>query len=115
MRKQMIEDAAYDVATQVRAVEHSIDSVLTEMAELQARMMRANSVAAVGPAVIHAALEQLVAATHTIVASRGSIVTCHKALAEAKLKVPGLRTVGWGNGDTECPPPSSQLDLRIVA
>jgi DNA-binding FrmR family transcriptional regulator len=37
MRKQMIQDAAYDVATQVRAVEDSIDSALAEISELQAR------------------------------------------------------------------------------
>jgi DNA-binding FrmR family transcriptional regulator len=45
MRKQMIENAAYEVATQVRAVEDSIDAALTEIAELQARMMRANALA----------------------------------------------------------------------
>ena len=37
MRKQMIENAAYEVATQVRAVEDSIDAALAELAELQAR------------------------------------------------------------------------------
>ena len=36
MRKQMIENAAYEVATQVRAVEDSIDAALGEIAELQA-------------------------------------------------------------------------------
>ena len=39
MRKQMIENAAYEVATQVRAVEDSIDAALTEIAELQSRVM----------------------------------------------------------------------------
>jgi len=34
MRKQMIEDAAFEVATQVRAVEDSIDVTLVELAEL---------------------------------------------------------------------------------
>ena len=56
MRKQMIENAAYEVATQVRAVEDSIDATLAEIAELQMRMMHVNSVARVGPAPIHAAL-----------------------------------------------------------
>ena len=37
MRKQMIEDAAYEVATQVRAVEDSIEAALIEIAELQTR------------------------------------------------------------------------------
>ena len=35
MRKQMIEIAAYEVATQVRAVEDSIETALAEIAELQ--------------------------------------------------------------------------------
>ena len=37
MRKQMIENAAYEVATQVRAVEDAIDAALAEIAELQSR------------------------------------------------------------------------------
>jgi hypothetical protein len=114
MRKQLIQDAAYEVGTQIRAVEDSIDAVLTEMAELQARIMRANSVSAVGPIVIHEALQQLAAGMSGLVATRGSIVGCHQALAEAKQKVPGLRCTMWGDGN-ECPPPSSQVDLRIVA
>jgi hypothetical protein len=48
MRKHQIENAAYEVATQVRAVEDSIDTALVEIAELQARMMRASSVASTG-------------------------------------------------------------------
>ena len=35
MRKQMIENAAFEVATQVRAVEESIEAALAELAELQ--------------------------------------------------------------------------------
>ncbi len=114
MRKQIIQDAAFEVATQVRAVEETIDSVLAEMAELQARIMRANSVAGVGYATVHPALEQLANAMSGLVASRGAIVDCHAALAEAKGKVPGLRTVAIG--DEECPPkPSGFADLRVVA
>ena len=37
MRKQKIEDAVYDVATQVRSVEDCIDAALAEIAELQGR------------------------------------------------------------------------------
>ena len=44
MRKQMIENAAYDVATQVRAVEDCIESALAEIAELQGKMIRARAV-----------------------------------------------------------------------
>ena len=115
MRKQMIENAAYEVATQVRAVENSIDGTLADMAELQSRMMRASSVAHAGYGTIHPALEQLSAAVAGLVGSRGAVVACHAALAQAKTKVPGLREVAWGDGD-ECPPaPTGTVDLRIVA
>lgn len=113
MRKQMLENAAFEVATQVRTVEDSIDATLAEIAELQARMMRINSVAHVGPAAIHAALTELSAALGSLVSARGSIVSCHQQLADARGKVPGLRTVAIGD-DGECPPPPSGL-LRIVA
>jgi hypothetical protein len=114
MRKQMIENAAYEVATQVRAVEDSIDSTLAEIAELQSRMMYANSVARVGPAPIHAALEQLSAAFGSLIAARGSIVGCHSELVEAKGKVPGLRTVSYGD-EGNCPDKTGHANLRIVA
>lgn len=114
MRKQMIENAAYEVATQVRAVEDSIDTALVEIAELQARMMRASAVSAAGYGTIHPALQQLVAAVARLVDTRGAIVECHTALAEAKQRVPGLRTVAIGDGDG-CPPASARGDLRIVA
>jgi hypothetical protein len=113
MRKQMLENAAFEVATQVRTVEESIDNTLAEIAELQARLMRANSVAHVGAAPVHSALQELAAALGSLVAARGSIVSCHQQLVDAKGKVPGLRTVAIGD-DGECPPgPSGQL--RIVA
>ena len=115
MRKQMIENAAFEVATQVRAVEDSIDAALAEVAELQARMMRANAVAGAGFGTIHPALQNVAAAVAALVDTRGAIVNCHSALAQAREKVPGLRTVAWGDGDS-CPTPASgQADLRIVA
>ena len=113
MRKQMIEDAAYEVATQVRTVEDCIDAALAEIAELQLRMMHANSVARVGPAPIHAALTEVSSALANLVVARGSIVACHGELVTAKTKVPGLRTVAFG--DTECPPQTAQATLRVVA
>jgi len=113
MRKQMIENAAFEVATQVRAVEDMVDSALSEIAELQARIMRANSVAGVGFAAVHPTLEKLSLALGNLVECRGAIVGCHAALADAKQKVPGLRTVAIG--DTECPPSSGHVDLRVVA
>jgi hypothetical protein len=112
MRRQMIENAAFEVATQVRAVEDSIDTALAEIAELQARIMRANSVAGVGFATVHSTLEQLASAMSGLVATRGAIVGCHAALADAKGKVPGLRATAIG--DDDCPP-KGFVDLRVVA
>lgn len=114
MRKQMIQDAAYEVATQVRVVEETIDAALAEIAELQARIMRANSLAAVGFATAHPTLEQLVTAVSGLVVTRGAMVGCHAALADAKGKVPGLRTVALGD-EGECPPKTARADLRVVA
>ena len=113
MRKQMIQNAAYEVATQVRTVEDTIDSALAEIAELQARIMRANSVAGVGFRTAHPALQQLASAVAGLVETRGAVVGCHEALADAKTKVPGLREVAIG--DTECPPEVARADLRVVA
>ncbi len=115
MRKQMIENAAFEVATQVRAVEDTIDSALVEIAELQARIMHANSVARVGFAAVHPTLEKLAAAVTNLVETRGAMVECHATLADARRHVPGLRAVG--TGDTECPPgePKGRADLRVVA
>lgn len=114
MRKKMIEDAAFEVATQVRTVEETIDAALAEIAELQARIMRANAVAGTSYGVVHGALAELATANSALVETRASIVACHSALADAKGKVPGLRTVAWGDGQ-ECPPPSGFGDLRVVA
>ena len=113
MRRQLIEAAAYEVATQVRTVEDCIDAALSEIAELQMRMMHANSVARVGPAPIHAALAEASSALASLVCARGSIVACHGELVTAQSKVPGLRTVAFG--DTECPPQTGQAALRVVA
>ena len=115
MRKQLIENAAFEVATQVREVEHCIDAALAEIAELQARVMRANAVAHTSVATAHGAIEQLVRATQGLVTARGSIAGCHSALVEARQFVPGRRTVSFGEG-YECPPDTASApDLRIVA
>ena len=115
MRKQMIENAAYEVAAQVRTVEDTIDSALAEVAELQARIMRVNSVAGVGFGTVHPTLQQLAAAVTGLVETRGAIVACHAELADAKGKVPGLRTISWGDGDDCDDPKIAFHDLRIVA
>ena len=87
MRKQQIENAAYEVATQVRAVEDTIDAALVEIAELQARMMHASSVAASGYGTIHPALQQLSAAVAGLIDSRGAI--CQQAGADYSLHARG--------------------------
>mgnify|MGYP003580632498 FL=1 len=115
MGKQQIENAAFEVATQVRAVEDTIDAALTEIAELQSRIMRVNSIARAGFGTVHPALEELAAAVKGLVDARGSVVGCHSALAEAKGKVPGLRTVGFGDMG-ECPEQKTAFtELRVVA
>ena len=40
MRKQIIENAAFELATKVREVEDVIDTALGELAELQSRLVR---------------------------------------------------------------------------
>lgn len=113
MRKQMIENAAFEVATQVRAVEESIEAALAELAELQARMVTARGVTNANFVASHAAFEQLGATTSGLIAARGGIAHCHAALAETQKSIPGLRTVGFG--DQGSCPPAAKADLRIVA
>ena len=114
MRKHQIENAVYDVATQVRTVEDSIEAALAELAELQARMVRARGITRAGMITSHAAFEQLAATTSSLIAARGGIANCHVALAETKQTIPGARTVAIGD-DGDCPPTSARADLRIVA
>jgi len=113
MRKQMIENAAHEVATQVRAVEESVEAALAELAELQLKMVHARSVTGAGFVTSHSAFEQIAVATSGLVAARGGIAHCHAALAETSKTIPGLRTVGFG--DNECPPAQGHADLRVVA
>ena len=114
MRKQLIENAAFDVATQVRAVEDAIESALAEIAELQGRMIHCRSVAGIATATVQEAFEHLAQATLGLVSARGGVAHCHGVLKETKQLVPGLRTTSFGEGD-ECPPPSAAAQLRIVA
>jgi hypothetical protein len=112
MRKQMIENAAFDVAEQVRTVEDVIDTALAEIAELQGRMMRARSVSGVGVRTGHDALEYLATTLQSLVSARGGMGSCHAALLAATVLVPGLRAVGFG--DAVCPP-AAAVALRVVA
>ena len=114
MRKQMIENAAYEVATQVRAVEDSIEAALMEIADLQAKMVQARAATRAGFVSTHSAFEQLAVASNSLIAARGGIAHCHAALADARSTIPGLRTVSWGDGQ-ECPPDEARTGLRVVA
>jgi len=114
MRKQMIENAAHEVATQVRTVEDAIEVALAEIAELQGRMVRARATMGVATATGHEAFEQLATATVSLVKARGGVADCHMTLKETTRFVPGLRTVGFGDMQ-ECPPAQGRADLRVVA
>ena len=94
MRKQMIEDAAFEVATQVRTVEELIDSTLTELAELQGKMVRVRAVSGCGVLTGQSAFEKLAEATQALVGARGSVGNCHAALVDAKnaYRLRGLST-----------------------
>ncbi|HET9353825.1 MAG TPA: hypothetical protein VFO32_07495 [Sphingomicrobium sp.] len=114
MRKEMIEIAAYEVATQVRAVEDAIEAALAELAELQGRMVRARATFGIATATGHEAFEQLAIAMQSLVKARGGMANCHMSMKETTQFVPGLRTVGFGDMQ-ECPPQQARADLRIVA
>ena len=113
MRKQNIENAAFDVASQVRTVEDIIDDALAEIAALQGKMVHARSVTGIGVNDSHAAFETLAGAVQSLVGARGSVGACHVALAQAAAFVPGLRAVGFGDLG-QCPK-TAHADLRIVA
>jgi hypothetical protein len=114
MRKEMIEIAAFEVATQVRAVEDVIEEALAELAELQGRMVRARATFGIATATGHEAFEQLAIAMQGLVKARGGMANCHMAMKETTQFVPGLRTVGFGDMQ-ECPPQQARADLRVVA
>ena len=114
MRKQMIENSAYEVATQVRAVEDSIEAAMSEIADLQTKMVLARAATNAGFVNTHGAFEQVAAALSGLIAARGGIAHCHAELVEARDSIPGLRTVSWGDGQA-CPPKTATSPLRVVA
>lgn len=114
MRKQMFEKTAYELATQVRAVEDRIEAALADIAELQARMVRARTITGAGMVTSHRAFEQLGVITTALISARGGIANCHVALAETQKTIPGLRAMAIGD-DGNCPPATGDAPLRIVA
>jgi hypothetical protein len=116
MRKELIENAAYEIVTQTRAVEDIIEAALTELTELQARVIRISNVAGVSYSTLQESFERVAATTSELVKARGAMAECHVAFAEAKEHIPGLRTVAWGDCDiayAETPPVATPL--RVVA
>ena len=73
MRKQLIEQTAQAVATQIRAVEDSIEAALMELAELQCRMIRARSTAGVAIGTGHGALEEVAGALQGLLSGVGIV------------------------------------------
>lgn len=116
MRKKNIQNAAFEVATQVRAVEDSLDATLADLALLQGNMVRMRSAAGVSVAVGQTAFEEIGKTLQALLSARSTIGRCHAELVEAKQSIPGLREMGMGDG-TDCPPASAAMtpDLRIVA
>lgn len=113
MRRHQIESAAFDVATQVRSVEDAIETALSEIAELQSRMIHARAVAGVATMTGHGAMEHLAQTVTNLVTARGGMAHCHAILKETTQLVPGLRTVSFGA--EECPPNAATAPLRVVA
>ncbi|MCJ7421565.1 hypothetical protein [Sphingomicrobium astaxanthinifaciens] len=114
MRKQAIQAAAFEVATQVRAVEDQIEGAIAAIAELQGRMIHARSVAGVATATGHEALEEVADSIQALVRARGGMAKAHQVLKETQALVPGLRTTGYGDLG-ECPETTGTADLRVVA
>ncbi|WP_260482607.1 hypothetical protein [Sphingomicrobium flavum] len=116
MRRQMIQQAAYDVGLQVRLVEDKIETALEELAELQKLMIRARATAGVATATGHQALEQVAESLQGMVAARGNVAMAHAILKETAQHVPGLRdTVMFGDESDTPKPTEGHADLRIVA
>ncbi|WP_265569949.1 hypothetical protein [Sphingomicrobium nitratireducens] len=115
MRKQAVETAAWEVASQIRTVEEQIEEAIAQLAELQTRMIRARATANVNVALGHEALAKVASSLTGMVSARGDIALAHAILKETAQHVPGLRTVSFGD-TTETPPPTQGVaDLRVVA
>lgn len=115
MRKQMIQNAAHEVATQIRQVEESIEQALIDLSELQGKMIQARASAGVATALGHKALEQVAESLQGLVAARGGVAMAHAILKETMQHVPGLRTVSYGDGEPTPPPTTGYATLQIVA
>ena len=114
MRKEMIWNAVHEVGIHTRAVEGLIDSTLTELTELQAKLIQVSNVAGVSYSTLQESFESVAATINDLVKVRGTMAQCHETFVEAKEKIPGVRTTSWGNGDP-CKCVIAQTNLRVVA
>ena len=114
MRKQLIENAAYEVATQVRAVEDAIEAALGEIAELQGRMIRARATTGVATATGHEAFEHLAQAVQGLVTARGGTPeqTSYSRTHEKRPHRTAFPSAG--NRRTPSRSPDQQENLRCI-
>ncbi|MFL6763650.1 MAG: hypothetical protein ACJ8FO_00455 [Sphingomicrobium sp.] len=114
MRKQAIWNAVHEVGIHTRAVEGLIESTLTELAELQSKLVQVSNVAGVSYATLQESFEGVSAIMNDLVKLRGTMARCHETFVDTKEKIPGIRTTSWGDGDPCCGNFAS-TDLRVVA
>ena len=103
MRKQMIESAAFEVATQVRAVEDAIETASPKSPNCRAGWSAPARQWASPPPPATRRSSNWPIAVQSLVTARGGMANCHVTLVETTQFVPGLRTVGFGDMQ-ECPP-----------
>lgn len=115
MRKQAIWNAVHEVGIHTRAVEGMIESALTELAELQSKLVEVSNVAGVSYSTLQESFEGVSAAMNDLVKLRGTMARCHETFVETKEKIPGVRTTSWGDGDPCCGSLSPTTALRAVA
>ena len=114
MRKQIIQNAAHQVATQLRCVEDSIDAALAQIAQLQADMIEASQAAHTAPGAAQDAFVEVASALQGLIAARGGVANAHSVLKDASTTIPVVREMGFGDV-VECPPPEGAQTLRVVA
>ena len=69
MRKEMIWNAVHEVGIHTRAVEELIESTLTELTELQAKLIQVSNVAGVSYSTLQESFESVAATINDLVLS----------------------------------------------
>jgi len=113
MRKEAIWNAVHEVGIRTRAVEDLIESTLSELTELQSKLIQVSNVAGVSYSTLQESFEGVAATINDLVRLRGTMAQCHETFVETKEKIPGVRTTtSWGD---PCNCKTARTDLRIVA